>query len=149
MTQSLQFRVEGRPPRKSQWGKEDAKLIFRLREEALKARNEIGFHDFFTCHVKITLRVYAPNVDDRYLKQTMDNDPSAYVGDLDSFVAGVCEALQSAPTNPEIDIKIFEGHDEIGPKIPLIIKDDAQVTTIEAQKIQYDTRYYTVKIESE
>lgn len=134
MIQSVQFQVEGRAPRKSQWGKEDAKLIFRLREEALKARNEAGYHNFFTCPVKITLRVYAPNVDDRYRKQTMDNDPSAYVGDPDSFVAGICEALQPAPTNPEIDIKIFEGHDEIGPKTPLIIKDDAQVTTMTLKK---------------
>lgn len=34
---SIKFTVEGRPPRKSMWGKEDAKLIFRLREEALQS----------------------------------------------------------------------------------------------------------------
>lgn len=144
----IHFIIEGRPPRKSMWGKEDAKLIFKLRKEALKARSDVGLHDFFNGPVKIILTVYAPNVTDREYKQSMDNDPKSYVGDLDSFVAGVCESLQPAPTNPEMDIKIFEGHDEIGPEIPLIIKDDAQVVSIDAKKIIHDTRFYTVTIES-
>jgi len=61
----ISFDVYDKPPKKSQWGKEDAKLIIKLREAALKARNNAGIEKYHPrnmidyviihelCHLKI------------------------------------------------------------------------------------------------
>lgn len=143
----IQFTVVGKPPRKSSWG-EDTDSILKLRIEALKARNMAELSSCFTGPVKLTLTMFAPNVMNIKYKQTGDEDPRKYVGDLDSFVAGVCEALQPAPTNFDRKIsKIFEGHEDVGPEVALIVKNDCQVTKIIASKIQNKKMYYVVKID--
>lgn len=143
----IQFTVEGKPPRKSSWG-DDANSILKLRLESLKARNRVGLASCFIGPVKLTLTMFAPNVTDMKYKQSGDDDPRKYVGDLDSFVAGVCESLQPAPTNFDRKIsKIFDDYPDIGPDIPLIVENDSQVTTIVAKKILSEKSYYTIKIE--
>lgn len=145
----IQFTVAGKPPRKSSWG-EDTDSILKLRIEALKARNMEGLSSCFTGPVRLTLTMFAPNVIDMKYKQTGDDDPRKYVGDLDSFVAGVCESLQPAPTNFDRKIsKIFEGHDDVGPEMALILENDSQVITIVAKKIPNEKIYYIIKIELE
>ena len=92
--------------------------------------------------------MFSPNVTNMKYKQTGDDDPKKYVGDLDSFVAGVCESIQPAPKNFDRKIsKIFDGHEDVGPDVPLIVDDDCQVVKVVARKIPNEKIYYVVKIE--
>ena len=130
------FDVEDKPPKKSNWGKDDADLVIKFREEALKARTEAKHSDCFYESVKLNLIVYAPNPTDMKLKQTGDDDPNRYVGDLDSLVAGVCEYLQQAPTSDTLTINpILKAKKEIGPDVALIVKNDSQIVEINAKKM--------------
>ncbi len=91
--------------------------------------------------------MYAPNIADKDYKQTRDDDPKKFIGDLDSLVAGVYEYLQPAPTNPELKINpVFDGKDEIGSSVPLIIKNDAQIVEINTKKELDDKTHYHVEI---
>lgn len=148
MKKRISFEVQGKPPRKSNWGTDDAKQVIKFREEALKARKKAGLLDGFQEPVKLNLTIYAPNTTDLEYKQTGDNDPNRYVGDLDSLVAGICEYLQPAPNNPELDFRLFDGRDEIGPNVPLIIQNDSQIVEIKAKKEESKTLRYHVDIES-
>lgn len=66
---------------------------------------------------------------------------------MDSLVAGVCEYLQPAPTNPDLDIhSVFDGKDEIAPFIPLILKNDSQIVEINAKKELDDRLHYHVEV---
>ena len=131
----IEFNVSGKLPKKSNWGKDDAELIVQFRESALKARNDAGISEGYEGPVKLTLTIYAPNITDMDYKQTGDDDPKKFIGDLDSLVAGASEYLQPAPNNPDLDFhSIFNGRDDIAPHIPLIIKNDAQIVKIEAKK---------------
>jgi len=143
----ISFDVTGKPPKKSQWGTDDADLVVKLREAALIARNNDGFPEGYDGNVKLNLIIYAPNIADKDYKQTGDDDPKKFIGDLDSLVAGVCEYLQPAPENPELEISsVFDGRDEIGPSVPLIVKDDAQIVEIDAKKELDDTTHYHVEV---
>lgn len=138
----IKFSVEGRPPRKSSWGTDEAVLIAELRLKALESLRKAGL-SCFSGPVKLELVMYAPNIMNIENKQT-------YVGDLDTFVAGICESLQPAPINPDLIIDpIFDCRNDIGPKIPLIINDDSQVVSIIARKIESEKPHYTVIITSE
>lgn len=144
----ISFEVEGKPPKKSNWGTDDAPLIVKFREAALAARNMTGASEGFEGSVKLNLIVYAPNTTEKDYKQTGDDDPKKFIGDLDSLVAGVCEYLQPAPTNPDLDVhSVFDGKDEIAPHIPLIIQNDAQIVEINAKKERDDNLHYHVEIE--
>jgi hypothetical protein len=141
---TITFTVEDRPPKKSDanscWGSKEANYVLRLREKALEARTKAGMDGCFRCPVKIELLVYAKNLTNR--KNTHD-----YVSDLDTLIAGILESLQPAANNPDIKINpIFDGRDEIGPKVPLIIEDDAQVVEIRAKKIESLSRRYILTI---
>lgn len=143
---TITFTVEDRPPKKSDakscWGTKEANYVLRLREKALEARKKVNMNDCFRVPVKIELLVYAKNLTKR--KNTDD-----YVSDLDTLIAGVLESLQPASDNPEIKISsIFNGRDEIGPKVPLMIEDDAQVIEIQAKKIESSNKRYTLTISS-
>jgi len=80
-------------------------------------------------------------------KQTGDDDPKRYVGDLDSLVAGVCEYLQPAPNNRELDLSHFDEMNEIGPNVALIVENDSQIVEINAKKIHDEILHYHVEIE--
>ncbi len=145
----ISFDVDDKPPRKSQWGKDDAKLIIELRAAALKARNDAGIDQPHTGHVKLNLTIYAPNIADLKYKQTSNEDPEKFVGDLDSFVAGVCDYLHKGPIDGENKFKIhplFHDKPKIGPGTPLIIYDDSQIIEINAKKESDDKIHYHVEV---
>jgi len=144
----ISFDVDDKPPRKSQWGK-DANLIIKLRESALKARNDEGISKYFSGHVKLSLIIYSQNVANPKYIQSGDDDPEKFVGDLDSFVAGVCDYLHKGPKKGENKFEpspLFEDKPEIGPNVPLIIYDDSQIVEINAKKEEGDHTHYHVEV---
>lgn len=146
MPPRLEIEVNGRPPKKrtatSCWSNETfAPLLLHLRSKLLEGKKRLGLTDCFRCPVRLELSVFAPNVMDT----THD-----YVGDLDSLVAGVFEALQQAPSNPDIKIHpIFLAQEfaQIGPTVPLIVENDAIVVEVIARKIRHAEEHYKVVIE--
>ena len=145
----IDFSVDGKPPKKSQWGTEDAPLVAKLREVALDARKNVGMDGYYEGPIKLKLTIYAPNIVDVDHKPTGDDDPTKFIGDLDSFVAGVCEYLHKGPKKGENKFEphsIFDDKPEIGPDIPLIIFDDSQIVEINAKKELDDIIHYHVEI---
>jgi len=141
---AITFTLEGRPPKKSDanscWGSKEANYVFKLREKALEVRRKVGLDDCFHGPVKLELTVYAKNITNR--KNTHN-----YVSDLNTLIAGILESLQPAANNPTIKINpIFNEREDIGPKVPLIIEDDAQVITIIAKKIESKIQRYSLTI---
>ena len=139
----INFTVECKPPKKSPpdsvWTSKEVKHVFELRKNAFEARQKINMNDYFHNPVKLELTVYDPNI-------TQRKDHHDYVGDLDSIIAGVCESLQPADEQVK-KVPEFEGYEEFGPRIPLILEDDAQVVEIIAKKIQDKVPHYLVTIE--
>jgi len=145
----ISFDVYDKPPQKSQWGTDDAKLIIKLRESALKERNKVGMKEHYTGLVKLNLIVYAPNINNLNYRQKGDDDKKKFVGDLDSFVAGICDYLHKGPKPGENKFKshpLFDDKPEIGPEVALIILDDSQIVEINAKKIEDDTTHYHVEV---
>jgi len=147
-TNSIEFTVEGKPPKKtigSMWSENSnqTSLVIKLRQNAFEASQKVKFKHL-RGPVKLTLTVYAPNVLER-------KDRHDYLGDLDALIGGVFEALQAAPTNPDLKIHPeLKNVEDIGSDVPLIVSDDAQVTTTIGKKIQRDgDPSYTVLIESD
>lgn len=148
-SQRIKFNVEGKPPRKSGWS-DDAQLVLKFREAALNARTKARIEKCFDCPVKLKLTMFAPNLIDMDYKQDGDDDPKRYVGDLDAFVAGVCEYLQPAPKNEDLKIdQIFDIRNDIGRNVALIIKNDSQIVSITAKKVKDEVLHYAVEIEPE
>jgi len=145
------FKVDGKSPQKSEWGGKNADLVIKLREAALQARNEAGFDQCFTTPIKVSITIYAPNIDNRDYSQSTPDDPKLYIGDLDSLVAGICDYLHKGPTEGEnkfASSSLFDDKPEIGIDIPLIIDDDSKITSIIAEKkVSKKETYYVVKIE--
>ncbi|MBI1663631.1 MAG: hypothetical protein IS860_09120 [Nitrosopumilus sp.] len=147
----IEFSVNGKPPRKSQWGTDDALLIIKLREAALDARKNAGIVGYYNDPIKVNLTVYAPNITNVNKKSTGDDDPNKFIGDLDSFVSGVCDYLHKGPKRGENNFEphpIFNEKPEIGPDVPLIIYDDSQIVEVNARKVEDDTIHYHVQIAS-
>lgn len=145
------FKVDGKPPQKSEWGGENARLIIKLRKAALEARQKAGQNKCITSPVKLSLIVYAPNIDNRNYKQKGDYDEKRFVGDLDSLIAGVCDYLSRAPEEPGRNnfkpSELFDSEPDVGSTIPLIIQDDSQIKIIHAEKIVSGELSYVVEIE--
>ena len=93
-----------------------------------------------TSKLSLQVLVYAPNITDR-------NNSRTYVGDVDTFVAGICDAIQAADKKAKIS-QIFNSAPEINPKISMI-KDDSLILSIEAKKIQDNTEHYSVSLDFE
>ena len=141
----IKFRVEGKPPKKdgsqSLWSEKStqAPLVFQLRQKALEARKEAKIDECFHELVKLEVKVYSPYITKK--------DHHQHVGDLDTLVAGIFEAIQPAPKNETLrPHKIFDENPEIIPSIPLLVEDDSFIVSINAEKIQSDSTYYTVEI---
>lgn len=109
----ITFKVEGQhPPRKdgakSMWATQTSQ-IKALRTPAME---QMSRYDGPIRHeIRIGLRVYVHSMTDQW------------IADLDNFVGGVCDGLQSPPMRTE----------EYG-SIP-IIENDSQVVKISAEKI--------------
>lgn len=122
--------VRCRPPRKgktvSVWGN-DGEYTLRLRQAVLGQMKIMGIAGPHEGWVRITLKVYAPNIG-RVNHQ--------YIGDIDAFVSGVCDAIQPAHTNVRDPSPVFEGHPDVAPDVPLVIRNDSQVREVVAKKIE-------------
>jgi hypothetical protein len=143
----VEFTIMGRPPKKhgekSMWARSDeAPLVASLRDEAFKARLKTGLNDFFHSLVALEITVFVP-------KSQVES-----IGDLDSFIAGVCDALQAA--DPKVLPYLHEIFREserggIDPGSPLLIENDAKVVSIVARKValrENQKVHYKVAIES-
>ena len=136
--------VDGRPPRKdganSMWGQSqtsDAALVAKLREKALEARARMGMEYPFSAWVGLDLTVSLPT-----------GSSLTGVGDLDTFIAGVCDALQAAPhyvlKNQSWHSLFNEsGREAIHPRYPILIETDAKVVAIAARKGEALLQEYT------
>ncbi len=145
MISEIKFKVEGRPPRKtglkSCWSinKKEWEYIYKLRKCAFEAKKLAGIDDYFKTNAKISIIIYTP-----YLTKKNEHD---HVGDLDTFVAGIFEAIQPAPQNDTLDIdEKLKNHPDFGSKIPLLIEDDSCITEVNAKKIKNDDTFYEIEI---
>ena len=92
----ITFSVDGRPPRKfrnkSLWGsKQEAPLVKKLREHALKERNNKKLGECFYGKIEMNLKIFSNKK--LILDETAAHD---HIGDLDAFIAGIFESLQPA-----------------------------------------------------
>jgi len=140
----LQFIVDGRPPRKSGakscWASDEANYVLKLRLKALEVKKQANLLEPITAPVRIELTIFSPNIADRSNAQT-------YLGDLDTFVAGVCESLQPADSKVIPNV-IFQGKEDVHPHKPLIINDDSQVVEVLAKKLEGEPERYSLVIET-
>ncbi len=142
----IEFTVSGRPPRKQQttsmWSQlNEALLVASLRMKALEAMKRAGLNDCFHSFVSLELTLFTP-----YLQLEK-------VGDLDTFITGVCDSLQAAHVNTTSSVNplfLEPQYREIDPKRPLLIENDSKIMSIVAKKKSLDvgqTVYYRVVIE--
>ena len=145
----ISFTVEGHlPPKKhgkprgdearSMWGKErEAKRLIELRQYALAA---LGSQERFRGDVRLTLRVHI-GPDERI---------QGNGGDLDNFIAGVCDGLMAAQQNPRFDPKLWSQHPEVCPNRHIAFEDDSQVVQVDARKfINHRASRYKVVLTGE
>lgn len=142
---AISFTVQGKPPKKSKWGRADASKVIQLRRAAREARDRVPGWDIHA-PVRLELVVYMQDITQpSYARQ--GEDPETIIGDLDGLVSGICDYLQSAPDNPDIKMdSALAGDPYIGPKVPVVIMNDVQVVEIDAKKIESESLYYTVSI---
>jgi len=144
MPMKLRLLVDGRPPRKSGakscWASDEANYVLKLRLKVLEAKKQANLLEPITTPVRIELTIFSPNITDRSNSQT-------YLGDLDTFVAGVCESLQPADSKVIPNV-IFQGEEEVHPHKPLVLIDDAQVVEVLAKKLEGEPERYSLVIET-
>jgi hypothetical protein len=142
----IEFTVEGRPPKKhaekSMWARDDeARFVVRLREKAFEARSKADLGGCFSSLVSLELTVFAP-------KSRLES-----MGDLDSFITGICDGLQAADPKVLSHLhKIFQDseREKIHPRHALLIDNDAKVVSIVARKVALEEgqeTYYKVAVE--
>ena len=142
----IEFTVKGHPPKKhgekSMWARGDeAPFVVLLREKALEAKLNASLDTCFHSFVALEITVFAPR---SRLKS---------VGDLDSFITGICDGLQAADSKvlPYLH-RVFKepSRERIDPRDALLIENDANVVSITARKVALDEdqeMYYKVAIE--
>ena len=128
-------RIEGKPPKKdgasSMWSKDsEVKRLIALRERAYEFYKK---GKVLNNNIKLTLKVH--------LKKN-----GRRVGDLDNFIAGICDGLMFAHDNKELKIsRNFPEH--IHPRKFRLIEDDYLIVKIIAEKKKSDEEYYEVELE--
>lgn len=138
----IQFVANGFPPKKdgaqSMWGKPlEARRLATLRQATLQA---LKGHSPLKSNIKLTLKIHIGPVNDRT------------IGDLDTFVTGVCDGLMAAYPGGKLDPIWDEPKlEHIYPSKMIAIVDDSQVVSIQAEKIIGDTDqpWYKVILEGE
>lgn len=134
-----QFTVNDLPPKKnganSMWGKPlEAKRLVALRQAALQVLKE---QPPLKNNIKLILKIHI-SVNNRS------------IGDLDTFVTGVCDGLMATRYGGKLDsIWDNEELENIHPIKTIAIVDDSQVVSIHAEKIIEDTNkpWYEVILE--
>ena len=136
------FTVLGLPPKKdgakSMWGKHtEAERLVKLRNAAYEALQ--GYQPFRS-NTKVTLKAHVGPVNDRR------------TGDLDTFIAGVCDGLMATNYGGRL-ATLWDDFKSSGiyPTEPVAIEDDSQVVYIQAEKIVSDTDqpWYEVVLEGD
>ena len=145
MFTKINFKVQGRPPRKSGlkscWsnGGKEWEYIYKLRECAFNAKKLAGVDDYITTNAKISIIIHT-----LYLTK---KDEHEHIGDLDTFVAGIFEAIQPAPQNKTLVIdEKLKNHPDFGSEIPILIEDDSYITEVNAKKIKNDETFYEIEL---
>ncbi len=139
---TYRFEVKGLPPKKdgaqSMWGKLlEAKRLATLRQLVLKA---FKGDSPLQSNIKLTLKIHIGPKNDRS------------IGDLDTFVTGVCDGLMATYPSGKLD-SLWDNPklEHIHPSKTIAIVDDSQVVSIQAEKIIGDTdqQWYEVTLEGE
>ena len=137
-----QFTVQGLPPKKdgaqSMWGKLlEAERLIELRQATLHA---LQGNSSLRTNIKLTLKIHIGPINDRS------------IGDLDTFVTGVCDGLMAAAPGGKLhflwnDVELNDVH----PSKMIAIVDDSQVINIQAEKIIGDSKepWYEIVLEGE
>lgn len=135
----LTFKVQGKPPKKdgssSMWGKKsEISNLVNLRNSAYEA-NKINEYKLFEGKLSIDLTIFSNQ------KQIES------MGDLDNFVTGICDGLQSADPRANMSEEIIQ-KSLISPKKPLLFYSDAKVYEIVARKvsIQEENGFYELTV---
>ena len=134
------------------WGnKEQARRLIELRKKALEV---LGSPFEREKDVQLSLKVYVgiPGWD------TLDGDERfkalKQAGDLDNFVAGVCDGLMAAHKNtPHTSLHDSFGNPDnpVYPRRSIGFRDDSQITQIHAERVvnSGDRAWYEVEINTE
>ena len=135
-----QFEVKGLPPKKdganSMWGKKlESERLVALRQAALKSFNG---QPPLQSNIKLILQIHIP-VNNRS------------IGDLDTFVSGVCDGLMKRDPKSEPHPGIWNNpeYQDVHPDRSIAIVDDSQVISIQAEKVKGDVQWYEVMLEGE
>lgn len=140
----IEFRVDRFPPRNhramSMWGLDDqAPRVIALREQALKARAQAGMGGPIQGPACLKVEIYVPK-SKLWLR-----------GDLDSLLAGVCDALHAAPPNAKPNaLFVSPEHANVAPKLAILIKNDSQLVEVSArghELAEGQEPYYVVAVE--
>ena len=141
VTRCYGFRVEELPPKKSgaisMWGNlSEIPRLIHLRRAALA---ELGENAVLQRDIRLWIVVH---IGPRNTRQ---------IGDLDTFVAGVCDGLMAADGNATLGDQWGEEENaRIHPSRPIAINDDYQVVSICASKVVGDPKpFYTVGLEGD
>ena len=125
------------------WARGDeAPRVASLRKKAFEARTQARLDGPFHSLVALELKIFVR-------KSKLES-----IGDLDSFIAGVCDGLQAADPKvlPHLH-KVFQEAAMKGaaPSHALLIENDAKVASITARKValeeNQEASYYKVAIE--
>jgi len=142
----VEFTVTGLPPKKhgekSMWARSDeAPRVASLRKKAFEARTQARLDGPFHSLVTLELKIFVQ-------KSKLES-----IGDLDSFIAGVCDGLQAADPKvlPYLH-KVFQEAvmEGAAPRHALLIENDAKVVSITARKVTLEENqevYYKVAVE--
>ena len=136
----VEFTVMDIPPKKhgekSMWALEsEARRVASLRRKAFDTRLKTGLTEPFRSLVALELKVLVP-------KPQLES-----IGDLDSFIAGVCDSLQAADPGVHPHPVV----EDTAPEQALLIENDAKVLSITARKIAVDETqkvHYEVAVET-
>jgi len=142
----ITFSVDGRPPRKyrnkSIWSsKQEAPLVKKLREHALKERNNKKLGECFYGKIEMNLKIFSNKR--LILDETATHD---HIGDLDAFIAGIFESLQPAHKQALKFLDPIFKKDEVFPDKPILFKNDSQIVKIKAEKLKSNKPHYVVSI---
>ena len=124
---TIRFHVDGLPPKKdganSMWGKPlEAERLVSLRKAALEA---MGGRPSLKSNISLAVSVHVGAKNDRS------------VGDLDTFITGVCDGLMAMARGCKLCPDIWERSEnrDIYPERAVAMVDDCQVVSIQADKI--------------
>lgn len=136
----ISFKVEGElPPKKdganSMWNKEPEVLrLVALRRQALEA---LGSKTPFSHGIRLQVIVH------------VGSSHTGATGDLDNFIAGICDGLMKAHTNANLHQFFCTAENAfVHPRKKFVIEDDSQIIEIHARKLvgEYGNDWYRVEI---